>query len=69
MSSLIDPLIEYWIVDDALLSDNDSVVPIVYLVLRLKTPRMSCMSIPLFDTGLIGLEAPNLVQPVIRSGN
>ena len=45
-------------VDDALLSDNDSVVLVVYLVLRLETPRMSCMSAPLFDTRLIGLAVP-----------
>ena len=50
-------------VDDALLSDNDSVVLVVYLVLRLETPRMSCMSAPLFDTRLIGLAVPDLVQP------
>ena len=55
-------------VDDALLSDNDSVVLVVYLVLRLKTPRMSCMSAPLFDTRLIGLAVPDLVQLVIGSG-
>ena len=48
-------------VDDALLSDSDSVVLVVYLVLRLETPRMSCMSAPLFDTRLIGLVVPDLV--------
>ena len=56
-------------VDDALLSDSDSVVLVVYLVLRLNTPRMSYMSTPLFDTGLIGLKVPNLVHPVIGSCN
>ena len=56
-------------VDDALLLDSDSVVLVVYLVLRLETLRMSCMSTPLFDTELIGLEVPNLAQPVIGSGN
>ena len=56
-------------VDDALLSDNDSVVLVVYLVLRLETPRMSCMSAPLFDTRLIGLAIPDLVQLVIGSGS
>ena len=61
MSSLIDQLTEYWMVDDALLSNNDSIVPVVYLVLRLETPRMSCMSTPLLDTKLIGLEVPDLV--------
>ena len=34
MSLLIDSLTEYWMVDDVLLSDSDSVVPMVYLVLR-----------------------------------
>ena len=58
MSSLIDPLTECWTVDDALLLESDSVVLVVYLVLRLETPRMSCMSAPLFDTRLIGLAVP-----------
>ena len=61
MSSLIDSLTECWMVDDALLSDSNSVVLVVYLVLRLKTPRMSCMSAPLFNTRLIGLDVPDLV--------
>ena len=69
MSLLIDPLTEYWIVDDTLLSDNDSVVSVVYLVLRLEAPRMSCMSTPLFNTRLIGLEVSNIVQSVIGSGS
>ena len=56
-------------VDDALLLDNDFVLPVVYLVLRLKTPRMSCMSIPLFDTRLISLELPDLVQSKFESGS
>ena len=56
-------------VDDALLSNNDSIVLVVYLVLRLETPRMSCMSAPLFDTRLIGLAVPDLVQLVIGSGS
>ena len=56
-------------VDDALLSDSDSIVLVVYLVLRLETPRMSCMSAPLFDTRLIGLAVPDLVQQVIGSGS
>ena len=47
-------------VDDTLLLDNDSIVPMVYLVLRLEIPKMSCMSTPLFDTRLIGLEVLNL---------
>ena len=56
-------------VDDALLSDSDSVVLVVYLVLRLETPRMSYMSAPLFDTRLIGLAVLDLVQLVIGSGS
>ena len=56
-------------VDDALLSDSDSVVLVVYLVLRLETPRMSCMSAPLFDTRLIGLAVTDLIQLVIGSGS
>ena len=55
-------------VDDALLSNNDSIV-LVYLALRLEIPRMSYMSTPLFDTRLIGLEVPNLAQSIIESGN
>ena len=58
MSSLIDPLTEYWMVNDTSLSNSDFVIPMVYLVLRLETPRMSCMSAPLFDTRLIGLAVP-----------
>ena len=54
-------------VDDALLSDSDSVVLVVYLVLRLESLRMSCMNAPLFDTRLIGLVVPDLVQLVIGS--
>ena len=69
MSLLIDPFTEYWMVDDALLSYNDSVVLVVYLVLRLETPRMSYMSAPVFDTRLIGLAVPDLVQLVIGSGS
>ena len=69
MSSLIDPLAECWMVDYALLSDNDSVVLVVYLVLRLETPRMLCMSTPLFDTRLIGLEVRDQTQPVMGSGS
>ena len=56
-------------VDDALLSDSDSVVLVVYLVLRLETPRMSCMGALLFDTRLICLVVPDLVQLVIGSGS
>ena len=56
-------------VDDALLLDSDSVVLVVYLILRLEIPRMSCISTPLFDTRLIGLEVSDLAQPVIESSN
>ena len=56
-------------VDDALLSDSDSVVLVVYLVLRFETPRMSCMSALLFDTSLIDLDILDLVQLVIGNGN
>ena len=56
-------------IDDALLSNSDSVVLVVYLVLRFEKPRMSCMSAPLFDTRLIGLAVPDLVQLVIGSGS
>ena len=56
-------------VNDTSLSDNNSIVPIMYLVLRLKILRLSCMSIPLFDTGFIGLKVSNLAQPVIGSGS
>ena len=66
---MIDPLTECWMVEEALLSESDSVVLLVYLVLRLETPRMSCMSAPLFDTRLIGLAVPDLVQLVIGSGS
>ena len=69
MSSLIDPLMECWMVNDFLLLDSDFVVLVVYMVLRLETSRMSCMSTPLFDTKLIGLEVPNLTQLIIESGS
>ena len=68
MSSLIDPLTKCWMVDDVLLSDSNSVVSVIYLVLRLETPRMSCMNTLFFDTELIGLEVPDLAQSVIESG-
>ena len=56
-------------VDDVLLSNSDSVVPVVYLVFRLKIPRMSYMSASLFDIGLIGLDVSYLAQSVIGSGS
>ena len=69
MSSFIDMLTEYWMVDVALLLNSYFVVLVVYLVVRLETPRMSCMSTPLFDTGLICLKILDPAQPVIESGN
>ena len=54
-------------VDDISLSNSDFVIPVVYLVLRLETPRIFCMSTQLFDTRLIGFEVPDLEQPVIKS--
>ena len=69
MSSLIEPLTEHWMIDDPLLLDNDSVISMVYLILRLETPRMFCISTPLFDTGLISLEVSDLIQSVIGSGS
>ena len=60
ISSLIDLLTECWMVDDALLSNNDSVVPVVYLILRLETPRIPCMNTIFFDTRLIGLDVSDL---------
>ena len=69
MSLLIDLLTECWIVDDTSLSDNNFIVSMLNLVVRFETPKMSYMSTPLFDIELIGLEIPNLVQPIIGSGN
>ena len=48
-------------VDDILLSYSNFVVLMVYMVLRLETPRMFFMSAPLFDTGLIGLDIPDVI--------
>ena len=56
-------------VDNTSLSNNDSVILVVYLVLRLEIPRMSYMSTPLFDIKLIGLEVLDLIQSVIGSGS
>ena len=56
-------------VNDTLVSDSDSVIPIMYLVLRLEILRISCMSTPFFDTRLIGLEVSDLAQPIIGSGS
>ena len=60
---------ECWMVDNTSLSDNDSVILVVYLVLRLEIPNMSYMSTPLFDIKLIGLEVLDLIQSVIGSGS
>ena len=51
-------------VNDTLLSNSDSIILVVYLVLRLET-----LSTPLFDNKLIGLEIPDQAQPVIKSGS
>ena len=67
MSSLINPLIEYWMVDNTLLLDSNFIVLVVYLALRPETLRMPYMSTPLFDTRLVGLKVINQVQPVIGS--
>ena len=69
MSLLINLLMEYWMVDDTSLSNNDSIILMVYLILRLKTLNMSCMSTTLFDSRLIGLEVLDLAQPIIESGS
>ena len=60
---------ECWMVDNTSLSDNDSIILVVYLVLRLEIPNMSYMSTPLFDIKLIGLEVLDLIQSVIGSGS
>ena len=57
------------LVDDTLLSNNDSVVSMVYLVFRLATLRISSMITPLIDTRLIGLEVSDLAQLVMGRGN
>ena len=54
-------------VDDASLLVNDFIILVVYMVLRLETPRMFYMNTQLFDIGLIGLEVSNLAQLVIKS--
>ena len=56
-------------VDDALLLNNDFVVLVVYIVLRLEIPRISYMSTPLYNAGLIGLNVLDLVQSVIESSS
>ena len=56
-------------VNDVLLSNSNFVVPVVYLVLRLEIPRISCMSATFFDTRRIGLDVSDLVQLVIGSGS
>ncbi|KAJ8459624.1 hypothetical protein OPV22_032550 [Ensete ventricosum] len=44
-------------IDDSKSNSSDSIVPVVYLVLRLETPMMPCMSTPFFDARLTGLES------------
>ena len=56
-------------VNDTSLSNSDFIVLVVYLVLRLKTPRMSYMSTPFFDTRLIGLKVSYLTQPIIGNSS
>ena len=56
-------------INDTSSSDNNFVVSIVYLVLRLKTLRMPCLSTTFFNTGVIGLEVPDPVRTVIGNGN
>ena len=67
MSLLNDPLTKCWMVNDTKLSDIDSVIPFMYLVVRHETPRMLYLSTLFFDSRLIGLEVPNLAQLVIGS--
>ena len=67
MSSLINLLTEFYMVDNSSLLNSNFVILVVYLVLRLEIPRMSYMSTLFFDTKLIGLEVSNLVQSVIGS--
>ena len=50
-----DLLTECWIVNDISSLDSDSIVPIVYMIFRLETLRMLCLSTPFFDTEVIGL--------------
>ena len=57
---MIDLLTEYWMVNDISLSDNDFIIPVVYLVLRLETPMIFYMSTSFFDIRLIGLEVLDL---------
>lgn len=65
MSLLNDLLTECWMVNDTLSPDNDFVVSIVFLVLRLQTLRIPCSNTPFFDTALICLEVSDLVQTII----
>ena len=69
MSSLIETLTECWMVNDTLLLDSNFIIPMVYLVLRLKTLRMYYINTSLFDTRFIGLEVLDLAQSIIESGN
>ena len=69
MILLIDLFMEYWIIDNISLLDIDFIISVVYLVLKLKTQRISFMSTLLFDTRLIGLKVSYIAQLVIMSDN
>lgn len=47
-------------IDNTSLLDSDFIVPMVYLVLILKTLRMPCINTQDFDVNLINLEVSNL---------
>ena len=51
--------------NDTSSSNNNFIVLVVCLILRLERPRISYLSTLFFDTGLINLEISNLVQTVI----
>ena len=61
MSSLNNPLIECWMINDILSSNSNFVVLVMYLVLRLETLMTPYLSTSFFDTELIGLEVSDLV--------
>ena len=69
MSSQNDPLTECWMVNDTSSSDNNFIVSVMYLVLRLETPRILCLSTSFFNTGFISLEVMDLVQTIIENNN
>ena len=69
MSSLNIPLTKRWTVDDISLSNNDFMVLIMYLVIRLETPRMFYFSTSFFNTGLIYPKVSHLTQSIIESSS